>query len=310
MDRPEHTAHRRMIAGEFLIERVEGMRPRIQQIIDERLDMILAGTRPADLVTALAEPVPSQVICELLGIPGDARSALQRYSRGVLSRNGNHEEVKSASAGLKALILDILSRKEGRSDNDLLTRLIQKYRGAGIYDREQMMRFAGALLTAGNETTANMISLGTVALLQHRNQLAMLVNDPTLFRNAVEELLRYLSIADLVTARVAVESLVIGGASISKGEGIVALGAAANHDPGVFDEPGTFNIHRDVGNHVAFGYGTHKCLGQHLARLELEILLTTLFARIPTIRLVADGKSLRVKEGNVIHGVQEVLVTW
>lgn len=310
MDPPEHTFHRRLVATEFTAKRIAKLRPRIQQIVDEHVRAMLEGDRPVDLVKALAEPVTSQVISELLGMPSATRAVFQELSRVVLSRSSNPELLGTSSVELKALISKLLTDKEAHPGDDILGRLICKYRNYECYDHEQMIQFAGALVTAGHETTANMISLGTVVLLEHPDQLAELTDDPMLLGQTVEELLRYLSVADMVTARVALADVEIGGVTIRAGEGLIALGAAANHDPRAFERPEVFDIHRDASHHLAFGYGVHKCLGQHLAQLELEVVFTTLFKRIPSLRLAIGVEELSIREGGVIFGVQEVPVTW
>lgn len=310
MDPPEHTFHRRMVASEFTVKQIAKLRPRIQQIVDNHVQAMFERIVPVDLIKTIAEPVTSQVISELLGVPHVARPVLQKLSSIVLSHSNNPEQLETSSAELKALVSKLLIDKEANPGDDLFGRLICKYRIAACYDREQMIQFAGALITAGYETTVNMIALGTVVLLEHREQLVALNGDSMLFGKAVEELLRYLSVGDLVTARVALEDVEIDGVTIRAGEGLIALGAGANHDPRTFEHPEIFDVHRSSSQHLAFGYGAHKCLGQHLARLEMEVVFTTLFKRIPDLRLAIAVEDLSIKEGSVIHGVHEVPVTW
>lgn len=310
MDPPEHTFHRRMVATEFTFKRIANLRGRIQQIVNEQVQAMMDSGRPVDLVTTLAEPVTSRVISELLGVPNKDRIVLQDLSRVVLSHSSSPDQLGNASAQLRTLLSELLATKEANPGDDLLGRLISKYRKSHCYDHEQMIQFAGALVTAGHETTANMISLGTVLLLEHPDQLAELTSHPMLFSQAVEELLRYLSIADIVTARVALADVEMDGVTIRAGEGVIALGGAANHDPRAFEGPEVLDIHRASGHHLAFGYGAHNCLGQHLARLELEVVFTTLFKRIPKLRLATSTGELAIKESSVFHGVQEVPVTW
>jgi cytochrome P450 len=310
MDPPVHTFHRRMVASEFTIKRIANFRPRIQQIVDEHIQAMLDSTVPVDLVKILAEPVTSQVISELLGVPHAVRATFQELSRIVLSHRSSPEQLGTASTELKSLISKLLVNRESDPRDDFLGRLISKYQSSNCYDHEQMIQLVGALITAGHETTANMISLGTLVLLEHPDQLAELINDSTLFGQAIEELLRYLSIADIVTARVALADVEIDGVTIRAGDGVIALGAAANNDPKSFKSPEVLDIHRGSNYHIAFGYGIHTCLGQHLARLELEVVFATLFKRIPGLRLAIGVEELSIKESGVIHGVQEVPVTW
>ncbi|NJP90698.1 cytochrome P450 [Nonomuraea sp. FMUSA5-5] len=311
MDRPEHTLHRRMVAGEFTVRRVEALRPRIQEIVTEHIEALLAGPRPADLVAALALPVPSLVICELLGVPYEDREDFQRRTRMILSRTSGLEESVEAFVGLMAYLDRLVAAKRARPDGaDLLGRLVARYVEAGVYDHEQLVSLASGLLIAGHETTANMISLGTVALLEHPAQLAELRRDPSLTRNAVEELLRLFSIADLVTARVATADLEVGGVTVRAGESVIALSAAADHDPAVFERPGELDVRRDARHHVAFGYGSHQCLGQNLARLELEIVFGTLFSRVPGLRVAVPVAELPFKTDGIMFGLHELPVFW
>lgn len=308
MDRPEHTHHRRIVAHEFTDGRIDALRPRIQQIVDEHVDAMLCGPRPTDLVEALAEPIPSWVVCEFLGMPGGDRAGLREKSAVVLNRRSSPEEVRRASLGLRAEVMELLAAQETEPGDSVLGRVIDRYQASGTYDRVQMMLHTVSLITAGHETTVNMIALGVVALLEHPEQLDRMIRDPRLVSRAVEELLRFLSVGDLVTARVALADIEIGDIVIREGEGVIALGGAANHDPAVFDRPEVFDLDRDPGEHVAFGHGIHKCLGKALARVELEAVFTTLFTRIPGLRLAADD--MPVKQGSVIHGLDRVLVTW
>jgi len=310
MDRPEHTFHRRLVATEFSAKRISRLRSHIQKIVDEQVRAMEDSARPVDLVKALAEPVTSRVISQLLGLPESARCAFQDLSRIVLSRDSHPDQLSAASAQLKAMISELLVEKESGSPDDFLGRLIRKYRKLDCYDHQQMIQLVGSLVTAGHETTANMISLGVVLLLNHPEQLAELSADPGLLKGAVDELLRYLSVADVVTARVAVRDVELDGCVIRAGDGLIALGAAANHDHRAFHKPEVLDLHRSCSHHVAFGYGAHNCLGQHLARLELEVVFATLFERIPTLRLATCVEELLMKERDVFYGVKEVPVTW
>jgi cytochrome P450 len=166
------------------------------------------------------------------------------------------------------------------------------------------------LLTAGHETTANMISLGVVGLLSHPEQLALVKADPGKTPMAVEELLRYFAIADGVTSRLATEDVQIGGVSIKAGEGVIVSSLSANWDPAVFKNPAELDVERGTRHHLTFGFGPHQCLGQNLARMELQIVFDTLFRRIPTLRLAVPVEDLPFKTDAVIYGAHELPVTW
>jgi cytochrome P450 len=310
MEPPDHTLYRRMLAGEFTPRRAQTMAPRVQQIVDECTTDLLAAGRPADLVTNFALPVTSLLICELLGVPYEERELFQWATAAILSHTSSEDELRTAFASVRDLMGRIIDDRSVTPEDDLLSRLIARYREAGVYDREHLMGMAVMLLGAGYETTANMIALGTVALLAHPEAVADLQADPSLAPKVVDELLRYLSIGDQVTCRVATGDIEVDGDVIRAGEGIIAPNGAANFDPDVFENPHTFDIRRNARPHLAFGYGIHQCLGQHLARTELETVFTTLFRRIPSLRLTVPTEELRYKSQAVFYGVEELPVTW
>ncbi len=168
------------------------------------------------------------------------------------------------------------------------------------------------LLIAGHETTANMIALGTLALLQHPEQLARLRNceDPALISSAVEELLRYLTITHDGRKRIATEDIEIAGQTIKAGEGVIVATDLGNRDPEAFENPDTLDLERDARHHVAFGFGVHQCLGQPLARMELQVAYSTLFRRVPTLALATTLDQVPFKDDASVYGVYELPVTW
>ncbi|ASW55683.1 cytochrome P450 [Plantactinospora sp. KBS50] len=312
LDPPEHTVHRRMLINEFTVKKLAAMRPRIQAIVDECIDNLLKQEPPTDLVTALSLPVPSLVICDLLGVPYADHGFFQDRTLVAFNRKSTQLERMQAGAGLLMYMDKLVTEKEAApSDEDLIGRLITKYREAGNYAHEHLVGLSMLLLMAGFETTANMISLGTLSFIENPDQLAKLTDDGTLATRAVDELLRYLSIVDVSGgSRVAVEDIEIGGVTIRKGDGIIALLSGANRDPGYYPHPDNFDIDRGAKSHVAFGYGIHQCLGQNLARLELEIVYRTLFARVPTLRLAVPVSELPLKDEASIYGLAEMPVSW
>jgi cytochrome P450 len=311
LDPPEHTVHRRMIVGEFSVKRMQSQRPRIQEIVDDCIDRMVAAGPPVDLVTMLAIPVPSLVTCELLGIPYSDHEFFQQAVEVGLGGKASQGERLSATYNLQMYLNKLVAEKEDEPGDDLIGRLVVKYRDAGIYTHEHMVALAMQLLVAGHETTANMISLGTLALLENPGQLDVLRSDPAMATQAVDELLRYLSIVDVTGgSRVAVEDIEIGGMTIRKGDGVIALLSGANRDGGVYANPDTLDIERGARRHVAFGYGVHQCIGQNLARLELEIVFKSLFERIPELRLAEPMNELPMKDEAKIYGVVKMPVTW
>ncbi|MEV1005362.1 cytochrome P450 [Nonomuraea sp. NPDC050202] len=311
MDGADHAAARRPVIGEFTVKRLAALRPRIQDIVDHFIDDMLAtDQQPADLVQALSLPVPSLVICELLGVPYTDHNFFQSRTTMLVSRASSPEDRQRAFAELRAYIDDLVTRKESEPGDDLFGRQIARQRQEGTLDHAALVSLAFLLLTAGHETTANMISLGVVGLLTHPEQLALITADPGKTPMAVEELLRYFTIADGVTSRVATEDVQIGGVSIKAGEGVIVSILSANWDPAAFKDPAELDVERGARHHLAFGFGPHQCLGQNLARMELQIVFDTLFRRIPTLRLAAPAEDLPFKTDAVIYGVHELPVTW
>jgi len=310
MDPPEHGPARRAVVGDFTVRRTRGLQPRIQEIVDDAIDAMLAGPQPADLVQALSLPVPSLVICELLGVPYADHEFFQTRSKLLIARSTSGEVRQQAVEDLQRYLGDLVTSKQQAPTDDLIGRQVLKQRENGTEDHESLVSLAFLLLIAGHETTANMISLGTIALLQNPGQLAIIANDPSKTPEAVEELLRYFSIADTATGRVAVEDVEVDGVQIKAGEGVFALSYAANRDPEVFNDPDALDLERGARHHVAFGFGPHQCLGQNLARAELQIVFDTLFRRVPNLKLAAPVEELSYKDDAVVYGVQALPVTW
>ncbi|MFF0513372.1 cytochrome P450 [Streptomyces sp. NPDC004250] len=308
VDDPEHRAQRRMVIPEFTLKRAAAMRPRIQEIVDERLDAMTARGRSADLVPAFALPVPSMVICALLGVPYADHEFFEEQSRRLL-RGPRPEDTLDARDRLESYLGELVDRKRKEPGEGLLDDLVRQQLSEGALDREQLIAFAVILLVAGHETTANMISLGTFTLLRNPGRLAELRADPGLLPGAVEELMRMLSIADGLL-RTAVEDIEVEGRTIRAGDGVVFATSVINRDETVYPEPDTLDWHRPARHHVAFGFGIHQCLGQNLARAELEIALRSLFERLPELRLAAPAEEIPFKPGDTIQGMLALPVAW
>ncbi|HTE64174.1 MAG TPA: cytochrome P450, partial [Solirubrobacteraceae bacterium] len=264
MDDPDHARLRRMVTATFAIRRVEALRAPIQRIVDQSIDALLAGPRPVDLVQAFALPVPSLVICRLLGVPYADHDFFQRRSRVMVDLGQPEERVTAAQDELIEYLDGVIAGKLAAPADDLLSRLAVEQVATGALPRREAALMAVLLLVAGHETTANMIALGTLALLEHPDQLAALrdADDPAAIAGAVEELLRYLTITHSGRRRVALEDIEVGGRLIRAGDGIVVANDAADRDERRFDDPDRLDVHRDARGHVAFGFGVHQCLGQ------------------------------------------------
>ena len=310
-DDPEHARQRRMVTAAFSIKRAEAMRPAIQRIVDELIDELLAGPKPVDLVQAFALPVPSLVICELLGVPYQDHEFFQVRSRALIKSTATPEESVAAVRELIAYLDDLVGEKLAHPAEDLLSLVAEQVR-AGALTRREAASMAQLLLVAGHETTANMIALGTLALIEHPDQLARVreSQDPKLIASAVEELLRYLNIVHSGRRRVALEDIEVGGVTVRAGEGLVLANDSGNRDPEVFAEPDRLDVGRNPRRHVAFGFGVHQCLGQPLARVELQVVYSTLYRRIPGLRLAADIEQIPFKHDGLVYGVYELPVTW
>ncbi|AXE25141.1 cytochrome P450 [Streptomyces globosus] len=308
VDDPEHNAQRRMLIPSFTLKRTAALRPRIQETVDRLLDDMVARGPRAELVGAFALPVPSMVICDVLGVPYEDHEFFEEQSRRLL-RGPEMADVEDARTRINAYLAELIERKRSEPGEGLLDELVGRHVEAGGTDVGELVSLAAILLIAGHETTANMISLGTFTLLRHPEQLAELREDPSLLPAAVEELMRFLSIADGML-RVATEDIEVGGVTVRADDGVVFSTSVINRDEAVFERPDVLDWHRPARHHLGFGFGVHQCLGQNLARAEMEIALGTLFARLPGLRLAADPDRIPFKPGDTLQGMVELPVAW
>lgn len=309
MDDPEHARLRGMLAREFTIRRVNEMRPGIQATVDRLLDKMAAGPVPADFVESFALPLPSSVICQLLGVPYADHDFFQERSRHLVSAVAGPETGGAALADLGSYLDELVTRKEREPSGDLLGRMATKYVGASELSHDELVAIARLLLVAGHETTANTLGLSALALLQRPDDVAELRANPDLAESAVNELLRYLTVIQ-GGARVALVDIEVGGQHIAAGDGLIFGMLSANHDDNEFPGAAELDIRRDARRHVAFGYGVHQCIGQALARVELEIALTSLFSRFPTLRLATAPDEVPFRVDMLVYGVYRLPVAW
>jgi cytochrome P450 len=309
MDSPEHDVQRRMLTRSFSVPQVATMRPFIEEVVDRLLDDMERKGSPANLLEDLAEPLPSIAICEILDLPkGDAVILLDLVNR-WMNLNSPPEESAAASAELTAYLDDLVTRRQADPGDDLVSTLITEQLETGAVSRPDFIAMLNLLIVGGFDTTANMIALGTILFLRYPDQADDLRENPDLARGAVEELLRFLSVAHHVGSRVPREDIEVHGVCIHAGQGVIAPVPAANHDPEVFEDPHRFDIRRDARDHVAFGFGIHQCLGQNLARIELQVTFTKLLQRFPTLALAVPESELPFRN-SMIYGVSELPVTW
>ncbi|MER7054153.1 cytochrome P450 [Streptomyces sp. NPDC000351] len=309
-DAPEHTRYRRMLLPAFTVRRVRAMRPAVQARVDEILDGMLDAGGPVDFVTVYANAVSTSVICELLGIPRHDLEFFRDVTRISGSRDSTAEQVSEALGGLFGLLAELIAERREEPRDDLISKLVTEHLVPGGVTMDQLLSTLGITVNAGRETTTSMIALSTLLLLDRPALLEELRHNPSLMPAAVDELLRVLSVADSIPLRVAAEDIELSGRTVPADDGVIALLAGANHDPEQFDDPERVDFHRTDNHHVAFGYGVHQCVGQHLARLELEVALETLIRRLPTLRLAGDRDQVVVKHDSATFGLEELMVTW
>lgn len=309
MDDPEHSRQRRMLTKAFSVTQVATMRPFVEDLVDRLLDDMARQAPPVNLLETLAEPLPSHVICEVLALPAEDSRFLNDRVNAWMNLDSPPEVSRQATADLAEYLERLVDTRSAKLGDDLLSGLIRQHLQTGEISREDFLSMLNLMIIGGFDTTANMIALGTVLLLRHPAQMAELRADPGLMPAAVEEMLRYLSVAHHVASRVAIVDVEVSGVTIPGGAGVIASIPAANHDPRAFADPHRFDIHRDARTHVAFNFGTHQCLGQHLARLELQVVFARLLARFPTLRLAIPETELDFRN-SMIYGVSELPVTW
>ncbi len=310
MDAPEHTGYRRRLISAFTVRRINDLRPAIQERTDELVTAILRQGPPAELSTALALPLSSLVICRILGVPYEDHEYFEKQTARLVARESTEQDTFDALRNLRVYLDGLVVRKETEPGDGLLDTLVAEGLAEGSLTREEIGTLALILLMAGHETTASMITLGTLTLLEHPEQLAAFRADPELVPGAVEELLRFLAIADVAT-RVAAEDIAVGGLTIRKGDGVLLPNSAINRDPEAYTDPDRLDLGRSASRHTAFGYGVHQCLGQNLARAELQIALHTLVTRIPTLRMAVPVDQVAVKHADSgVQGIYELPLAW
>jgi cytochrome P450 len=276
------------------------------------LEQLAMSGSPADFVKSFAMKVPGLVTAHILGVSFDDAEVFQ--SRRKAEAHGGlaaPDEIVRANDKMCAYIDGILERKmpDAEKGEDLICRLLRDYVIPGHLSREQCISAVQLLIEAGLDTTGTMIAFGTLSLFLNPQQKDELVGDPSLVPAAVEEMLRFHTIAHLNATRAAVADFEINGIAVSRGEGVLCMLNSANRDPSAFPEPDRFDIHRDARHHVAFGFGPHQCLGQPLARLELQLVFSKLFQRFPGLQLAVPLSELKFRPTSP-YSVEELPVSW
>lgn len=311
IDDPEHHRLRRMMTSQFTFRRCEAMRPQIQDLVDHYLNAMIETGPPAEIVRDFALPVPSLVIALLLGVPTEDLELFQHNTAAGLDVNSTEEQRVRGFGEMYAYIQQLVARKERDPGDDLISRLLTDYVATGQLTRDTVAVNAVIMMQAGHETTANMISLGTVALLENPDAFQTLgeADDNAVIGRVVEELMRYLSIVHAQVDRIALEDLTLGGQLIRAGERVLMNLPAGNWDTAFAADPEKFDIQRNVRGHLGFGYGTHQCIGANLARVEMQVAFSTLARRLPGLRLAVPADELSFKDAD-IYGMKTLPVTW
>ena len=308
LDPPEHQRLRRMLTAEFTIRRMRLLEPRIAEIVDGQLDLMEKARPPVDLVETFALPIPSLVICELIGVPYDDRDDFQQRSARQLDLSIPIPERLELQRQSRAYMGSLVERSRKQPGEDILGMLVREH-GEELTD-DELVGIASLLLLAGHETTSNMLGLGTLALLRHPDQLAAVRDDPDAVGPAVEELLRWLSIVHTAIPRITTTDVDIAGVRIPAGELVFVSLPSGNRDPDFIGSPEVLDIRRGAPGHLAFGHGVHHCLGAPLARMEMRIAFPKLLQRFPSLALAQEFADVPFRSFHFIYGLKSLEVTW
>jgi cytochrome P450 PksS len=312
VDPPDHTRLRALVQGAFTPRLIENLRGRICELTDELLDAAQTKGR-MDLIRSYALPLPMTIIADMLGVPPRERRRFHRWSSTIVTTVPTNWGMFRALPALLSFLRYIRKMVKARRiapTDDLVSALVQAREAGDKLSEDELLAMVALLLIAGHETTVNLIGNGMLALLNHQDQLDRLRNDPALIKPAIEELLRFDGPLETATERFANEDVEIGGATIPRGEMVLAVLASANRDERQFPQPDQLDLSREPNRHLAFGLGAHYCLGAPLARLEGQIAIRTLLERLPDLSLAVPPAALRWRRGLVLHGLEALPVAF
>lgn len=312
LDPPEHDEQRAMLAGFFSVKRIRALRPFIEETVDRLLDQFADGKTSGNFVAEFAEPIPALAIAKILDLPIDDLPFFFDRVKTWMDEKSDPEDIKCAMDDINDYFERVISERAHGLGEDVLSNLIRNQVDTGNLSMDQLLLAMKLFIKAGFDTSANMIALGTIVLLQHRSQWDELVNDENgdLTAGAVEELMRYVSVAHHSLMRMTIDPVPVGHEVIPAGTGVMASIMAANHDPEAWPNPDILDIHRDARGHVAFGIGLHQCLGQALARLELQVVFERLPKRFPNLQLDVEHAADLPFRDSVVFGVDAMPVRW
>jgi cytochrome P450 PksS len=308
LDDPDHARLRALVSKVFTPRLIERLRVRIEALCEELLDDMnrKSGT---ELVADYALPLPATVIAELLGVPAEDHARFHWWSNRLVSVSSGRDMLRALPAAWAFVryLRKLVERRRADPKDDLITALIQAEEAGDKLSEDELLAMAFLLLVAGHETTVNLISSGTLALLEHPEQTERLRRDPSLVKPAVEELLRYTSPVEMATERYVREDVEIGGMTIPRGGLVLAVLGSANRDERLFEDPDALDLARDPNRHLAFGRGgVHHCLGAPLARMEGQIALNAFLRRFPSARLAMAPETLRWRRGLFLRGLERL----
>ncbi|MGU3432439.1 cytochrome P450 [Actinomycetes bacterium M1A6_2h] len=308
MDPPDHTRLRVLVSKAFTMRRVEALRPKVCELSESMVRAMVAGGAPADLVDAMALPLPVQVICELLGVPVEDRPLFRRWSDNALSTSSLTAEQFSASREeLRDYMRSLVDLKRREPSDDLMTALIEARDVDDKLSEIELIDLCNSILIAGHETTATQIPNFVLYLVGDGASWQRLHNDPDLVPAAVEELMRVVPLGiGGGFPRYALEDVQVGGTLVRQGDAVVVSIASANRDPERFDNPEVFEPSRDTSGHMGFGHGAHHCLGAQLARMELQEALRSLTGIVPTLQV----RDVEWKTEMIVRGPKKLMVGW
>jgi len=306
-DGADHARMRRLVSKAFTVRRIEELRPRAQQIIDDLLDRL---DNPGDLVEGFTMPFPITIICELLGVPFEDRDEFRTWSNQVLSTIGGYtpEEAMHGMMKLHAYFTDLIAQRRANPTDDLFGALVVARDNDDRLSEEEVVRFGITLLVAGHETTANMLANSVVTLLDHPEAWKSLCEDPSKLPNAIEELLRFIPLGSAAGfTRIATEDVQVGTTQVKEGDAVLVVLSSANRDASVYPNSDELDLEREVGQHLQFGHGIHFCLGSQLARMELHVALAALLRRMPDLRLT---EPVEFRKGSLVRSPLRLAVAW
>jgi cytochrome P450 len=312
LDDPDHRRLRTLVSKAFTPRLIERLRGRVEAICQELLGAMECKGR-AELVRDYALPLPATVIAELLGVPARDHRKFHRWSNRIVSISSGRDVWRALPAAIAFVryLRKMSGRRRVSPKDDLISALVQAEEDGEKLSQDELLAMSFLLLVAGHETTVNLITSGTLALLENPGQLEELEGDPQLIKSAVEELLRYTSPVEIATERYAPQDLEVSGTEIPHGDLVLAVLGSANRDEQHFHEPEALHLRRDPNRHLAFGRGgVHHCLGAPLAKMEGQIAITALLQRFPDLRLAPDSVSLRWNRGLFLRGLQELPINF